>query len=724
MKSGKQHDVKAQFGAKNKALTAAPLVLALAIVLSVMIMATSGYVLYRGQEQAGEGAINRELSTVGQLKAGQIAEWRLDMTARVNSVRNSPLFNQNATELISTPSDSTLRGIVSSELASLQKTYLFQDIRLVDVTGNILAGLDGTPDDLPENIALDLSSALSSHQTIWSDFYFSRANSSPQIDIIAPLYSEQNDSESAAGVLIFTINPFQALYPLIQSWPTTSPTADTMLVALESNQAVLLNELRQQQGTALKLKIPLNHENDPAAAVVKGARGIFSGTDYRGVTVLANLQPIEISPWFLVVKIDRAEIFAGRNLAETWVVGAGMGVFIVLIGILWMVRQHRQDRLYQSLYREHLEEKTRISHLEYMVKYANDIILICDEQKRIMQVNEHALEIYGYASNELKGASLLSLFTQDTVIAFQSQLNKIGEMGAVTAEVSFKRKNAGAIPVEIAARLFKINDQTFLQAIIRDISERKAKEEEIHILNSSLEARVQERTSELENANKELESFAYSVSHDLRAPLRGIDGWSQVLMEDYKDKLGEKGFQILGRIRSETQRMGQLIDDMLKFSRDTRGELNRQEVDLTAVVQTITARLQQANPNRQIKFVVQQGLKTQGDAHLLEMALSNLLENSVKFTSKIPQALILFGEVNKDGKHAFFVHDNGVGFDMAYAQKLFKVFQRLHKGSDYPGTGIGLATVQRIIHRHGGKIWAEAQTDHGATFYFTLKEAA
>jgi PAS domain S-box-containing protein len=438
--------------------------------------------------------------------------------------------------------------------------------------------------------------------------------------------------------------------------------------------------------------------------------------------VLAALQSIPGSPWFLAVKIDRKEIFAGSNLGETWIAGGALGFIIVLLGALWIIRQRQQNRAYQSLYRENIEEKTRLKQLENMFKYANDIILICDEQKRILQVNDHALEVYGYQQKELLGTTLLSLLTPEAVNVFQTQLNKIGERGAVTIEASFMRKNGTALPVEISARLFKIDDQTFLQAIIRDISERKTKEEEIRRLNSSLEERVQERTSQLESANKELESFAYSVSHDLRAPLRGIDGWSQALMDDYKDKLGEKGSQILGRIRAETQRMGQLIDDLLRFSRDTRAELNRQEVDMTGVVQTITTRLQQANPNRPIKFVVQQGLKTQGDARLLEMALSNLLENAVKFTTKSPQPLILFGEVNKDGKRAFFVHDNGVGFDMAYAQKLFKVFQRLHKASDYPGTGIGLATVQRIINRHGGKIWAEAQIDQGATFYFTIKE--
>jgi PAS domain S-box-containing protein len=340
-----------------------------------------------------------------------------------------------------------------------------------------------------------------------------------------------------------------------------------------------------------------------------------------------------------------------------------------------------------------------------------------------VQVNDRVLEAYGYSQDEIIGSSLSTLIAESELQAFQNQLNTVLEKGTISTEGRHKRKDGSTFPVEISARLFKIDDTNYLQAIIRDISERKLKEEEISKLNASLEKRVEERTAELENANKELESFAYSVSHDLRAPLRGIDGWSQALVEDYKDKLGEKGVSILSRIRGETQRMGQLIDDLLKFSRETRGELKVEDVDLTKVVQNVTSRLQLANPNRQIKFLIQQDLKTRCDSHLIEMALSNLLENAVKFTSKTEQPLILFGEILQQGKKVFFVRDNGAGFDMAYADKLFKVFQRLHKPSEYPGTGIGLATVQRIINRHGGRIWVDAQVNLGATFYFTLKES-
>jgi light-regulated signal transduction histidine kinase (bacteriophytochrome) len=231
---------------------------------------------------------------------------------------------------------------------------------------------------------------------------------------------------------------------------------------------------------------------------------------------------------------------------------------------------------------------------------------------------------------------------------------------------------------------------------------------------------VKDRTSQLEASNKELEAFAYSVSHDLRAPLRGIDGWSLALLEDYGPKLDQKAHQYLERVRTETQRMGRLIDDLLKFSRLSRVELQRESVDLTSLARAIAGRLQEAEPARSLDFVIQQGLTTVGDARLLEIVLFNLLSNAVKFTGPRAQAHIEFGQTRYGEELAFFVRDNGVGFDMAYASTLFGAFQRFHKYTEFPGNGIGLATAQRVVRRHGGRIWADARPDEGVTFYFTI----
>ncbi|MFA6292681.1 MAG: PocR ligand-binding domain-containing protein [Victivallales bacterium] len=260
-----------------------------------------------------------------------------------------------------------------------------------------------------------------------------------------------------------------------------------------------------------------------------------------------------------------------------------------------------------------------------------------------------------------------------------------------------------------------------MAGIVQDITDRKEAEEEVRKLNSELERRVVERTAQLAAANRELESFSYSVSHDLRAPLRGIDGWSLALMEDYNDKLDEQGRQYLSRVRSETQRMGHLIDDILQLSRIGRTELRLTRTDISALARKISERLKTENPGRRIDFVIQPELAAHCDENLLEIAMTNLMNNAVKFTGRREDARIKFGMEKEHGHPVYFVRDNGAGFDMAYAQKLFGAFQRMHRVSEFPGTGVGLAIVQRIIHLHGGKAWADAKVDQGATFYFTMQ---
>ncbi len=256
---------------------------------------------------------------------------------------------------------------------------------------------------------------------------------------------------------------------------------------------------------------------------------------------------------------------------------------------------------------------------------------------------------------------------------------------------------------------------------LRNDKRRLEAEEALRQLAAELEQRVIERTAQLQAVNKELEAFSYSVSHDLRSPLRTIDGFSQAVLEFYGELLDERGKDYLQRVRNGTQQMGQLIDDMLNLSRLTRGEMEIQtDIDLSGMVEGMAQELQHRNPERNADFIIEKGLTVNADKRLLKAALQNLLDNAWKFTGKKPRAMIEFGRTEYQGKNVFFIKDNGAGFDMKYAHKMFGAFQRLHAITEFSGTGVGLATVQRIIHRHGGEIWAEGTPDEGATFYFTL----
>jgi signal transduction histidine kinase len=252
------------------------------------------------------------------------------------------------------------------------------------------------------------------------------------------------------------------------------------------------------------------------------------------------------------------------------------------------------------------------------------------------------------------------------------------------------------------------------------LNEIQRAQREIQQLNNDLEQRVIKRTAELEAANKELEAFSYSVSHDLRAPLRGIDGFSRSLLEDYGSQLDDEAKRQLGRIRIGSQRMALLIDDLLKLSRINRLEIRREPVDLTSIARQIAAELRQAEPNRVVSFEITDGMVVTGDTNLLRIVVDNLLRNSWKYTSKHATAKVEFGKFERDGEIVYFVRDDGAGFDMAHANMLFVPFQRLHRQSDFEGIGVGLATVQRIIRRHEGRIWAEGAVEKGTTIYFTI----
>ncbi len=257
----------------------------------------------------------------------------------------------------------------------------------------------------------------------------------------------------------------------------------------------------------------------------------------------------------------------------------------------------------------------------------------------------------------------------------------------------------------------------FLAELQIEVTERQQAQEKSQALNQGLRQAI----AELKAVNHELESFSYSVSHDLRAPLRSVDGFSQALLEDCHDQLDSSGQDYLHRIRAATQRMGHLIDDLLTLSRVIRSEIQIESVNLSRLGSSICAEFQRTQPDRQMEFVIQPGLLVQGDERLLQVVLENLLNNAVKFTSRHSQARIELGTiVQEDGSLVYFVRDDGVGFDMKYADKLFSPFQRLHGMQEFQGNGIGLATVQRVVRRHGGRVWAEGAIEGGATFYFTL----
>jgi PAS domain S-box-containing protein len=497
----------------------------------------------------------------------------------------------------------------------------------------------------------------------------------------------------------------------------------------------VISEKMGQQGYALTGKVPQLSSQAPALARVEDDLNeiaaltsdnprqqqslrqlrLLLATELSGApvhrTLEASLEQVgamEQEENRLLAQRLKAAQASSRRMKIIIVLGDALAVLFVGVGAYAIHKEmNRRSQAEQNL--RESEERFRLMATR-VKEYA---ILMLDPGGRISSWNAGAERIKGYTAEEIIGQHFSRFYSAEDIARGKPdyELKMAAQQGQFEDEGWRVRKDGARFWANVVITAMR-DDAGRLRGfckVSRDMTERRRAEEEIKGQNAQLDA-----------ANRELDAFSYSVAHDLRAPLRAIDGFSSAVLEDCKDQISAEGKLYLERVRAGAVRMAHLIDDLLRLSRISRQQMGRSQVDLSALAQEVVSQLRVTSPDRQVRFMITPAISVTGDRDLLRIVLENLLGNAWKFTSKEPQAQIELGTQNGDGQRIFFVRDNGPGFDMRYADKLFGVFQRLHRDSEFPGTGVGLATVQRIIQRHGGRIWAKAAVGEGATFYFAL----
>ncbi|WNG34109.1 PAS domain S-box protein [Archangium violaceum] len=373
-------------------------------------------------------------------------------------------------------------------------------------------------------------------------------------------------------------------------------------------------------------------------------------------------------------------------------------------------------------------ERRRIQQrFQFIVESAQEGIWTVDTENRTVYVNRYFAQMLGYSVEEMMQKTLFDVIRKEDIALMERYVEDRRQgRSALLDDFQLVRKDGTRIWTMVSTGPILDDNGTYIgaMAMITDVTQRREAEEQVRRLNADLERRIAERTAQLEFSNRELEAFAYSVAHDLRAPLRSISNFTLALAEDCTDKLDDMGLDYLKRIRASSQRMSELIDGILALSRVNRTEFVETEVNLSALARSIAEQLQRWKPERTVRFQLQDGLVDRGDSQLLRLVLENLMGNAWKFTREKAEAVLEFGILPpEEGKgRVYFVRDNGAGFDMEYQNKLFGVFQRLHTQQEFEGNGVGLATVQRIVRRHGGRVWGEGRVGQGATFFFTLHD--
>jgi PAS domain S-box-containing protein len=695
------------------------LVIFLALTLTV---AASGFLSYRVQKKNITRSAYDQLSAIADLKVSQIVIWRRERMADAEFIYGSPLLAEAVSRFLRDPNAERFRDYLLGHFKALKNHQDYENVFLLDPRGVVKLATVGEKIHM-QGYALDLArEAMREKRIIFSDLHRGGENENIHLDLIAPVSPAGERGGAPIGAVILQIDPERFLYPRIQTWPTPSPSAETLVVRRERNQVVFLNDLRHKRDTALSLRMPLDTPRLPAAMAVRGRTGIVEGTDYRGKTVLAALQAVPDSPWFLVAKIDAEEVLAPVRERALYIGAIVCALTIAAGAATGLMRRRENAAYYKALYES--ETLRREEH-----RRADEALRESEELYR--SLFENMLNGFAYCRMLFEQGRPVDFIYLTVNRAFEDLTGLKNVAGRNVTEVipGIRESDPGLFEIYGRVSLTGIPDrfEMYVEALQAwySISVYSPKKEhfvavfDVITERKKAEENLKRFAGELARSNEELQQFAYIASHDLQEPLRMVASYVQLLERRYKGKLDSNADEFIGYAVDGAVRMQRMINDLLSYSRvGTKGK-PFEPVDCNAV-------LSQVLDDLKLKIEETGAVVTRGplpevtaDAPQLSQVFQNLIANSLKFRGDRKPEVHVSAEP-ADDEWLFSVRDNGIGFDPAYAEKIFVIFQRLHPAIAYPGSGIGLTICRKIIERHGGRIRAESEPGKGSVFSFTI----
>lgn len=658
-----------------------------------------------------------QLRAISHFKAAQVADWLAERRWDTRLVFGNAFARQDFAYWLA-QRDPITGARLQARLQSLLGNSNYVGAELIDGEGRMRMEV-GTERHGPAEVSREIRDARSGgDEPRLVDLYRDKVTGSIRLAYLAPILSPSGGGRPQ-GFLWISIDPERLLYPLIQSWPVPSASAETVLVRREGNDVLFLSDLRYLEGSALTYSLPLTRIDLPAVQAVLGHEGIFEGRDYRGVAVLTYLQPIPGTPWRMATKVDQDEVFREiRQLGlETFLATL---VLLFLCGALLWMSWMRQKLTVMLHMRQELE---RVADLTPGAIHS--FSLRPDGSTAFPYASPAIRNVFGYGAEQLAmdAGPVLARIHPDDAWRLRERLRASArDLSPWYAEYRYEHPEKGEIWVEERSIPERLPDGSVVwRGFLSNVTERKRALLALEGYRDELETEVAARTADLVAANEELHAFTYAASHDLKAPLRGIKGFATLLERQYADRLEGDGIRYLEHISHSAVRMADLIDDLLAYAQVEQQTRDLTEVPLGEAVHAVLAERRDEIRERGADMRVDvPPVKVRADPHGLAQVLRNLVDNALKYSARTALPVIEVGGELDGDRCRLWVRDNGVGFDPVYREQIFEIFRRLHGAREFPGTGVGLALVRKAMERMGGRVWAESTPGQGATFYLEL----